>query len=113
VPGSPDDIASGGCLIPVVCCPASPPSVLLFSPSSLWPVGLAVIKVIFKGPQRDNVVYWKTKRKIKDDHGSKRGLLVEPPMAGDELTCWAGTKKPTFKVKYCEGDIYIYIYIYI
>jgi len=25
-------------------------------------------------------------------HGSKRGLRVESPMAGDELTCWAGTK---------------------
>ena len=38
-------------------------------------------------------------------HGSKRGLRVESPMAGDELTCWAGTKNPTFKVKYCESDI--------
>jgi hypothetical protein len=38
-------------------------------------------------------------------HGSKRGLRVESPMAGDELTCWAGTKNQTFKVKYCESDI--------
>ena len=37
-------------------------------------------------------------------HGSKRGLRVESPMAGDELTCWAGTKNQTFKVKYCESD---------
>ena len=26
-------------------------------------------------------------------HGSKRGLGVEYPMAGVELTCWAGTKR--------------------
>ena len=38
VPGSPDDIAPGGCLVPVVCCPAPPPAVLLFSPSSPWPL---------------------------------------------------------------------------
>ena len=25
-------------------------------------------------------------------------------MAEDELTCWAGTKNQTFKVKYCESD---------
>jgi len=25
-------------------------------------------------------------------------------MAGDQLTCWAGTKNQTFKVKYCESD---------
>jgi len=35
---SPDDITPGGCLVPVVCCPASPPAVLLCSPSSLWPL---------------------------------------------------------------------------
>jgi len=30
---------------------------------------------------------------------------VYASMAGDELTCWAGTKNQTFKVKYCESDI--------
>jgi len=30
-------------------------------------------------------------------HGSKRGSRVGSPMAGDELKCWAGTKKQTFK----------------
>jgi len=38
-------------------------------------------------------------------HVSKRGLREESPMAGDELTCWAGTKNQTFKMKYCESDI--------
>jgi len=48
---------------------------------------------------------FETQERKEMTHGSKRGLRVESPMAGDELTCWAGTKNQTFKVKYCESDI--------